>query len=657
MVNVLYGMLIQVFVLAAAREFLYPSLNIEAFTRTVAVSRSTVPQLSNSLGFNELNPTCWNLRLKKSNIILAQRRIDLFKFLCSNSSTSDLNGHEDKGTKKNQPRRKYDTTKFITPPAIPSSKKKYPKGGIVSRLRQAAIQVAAERIDLLVTNGTSKLEITPSPFKSASGEKDKPKVVSLSKFSATIDRKLSIASQSYSIDGFLAPTATIGGGKHLLRTLHRPARDSMSAVVLHNFKTEINQKQQAEQQKRQLYATKSTVPSLITAAVTTIATKHVAIIFAKPLFGDQLTIESVIRIRRLVQYMQSSGNFENDSVTNSNDGGVHTPYKPHLIIFVGGKFGSNVLNDCDVCYDFFLSECLKSPSVSLKNVTFHLEPSYVQDGAIDKICSFIQQQHVPKWVDEISSSMMPLNPEITESMSTICSHPLAFNQIRFKIGIHFTLVSSDHHLCIVNDIHVRSPNQSPLKSFETKRWNTNTIQDRNKIFNNRYGHLAVETCWTYLYATTATIPMLDPLQAFAGRCYKYAQALIPVVLNLRGVVGNSEFFQQENYRVLVTARRNLVRDMEELYKIQPSLQAVQRRIPNQVSGKDNTYVPPRLDVVLENALLSMGRCLDLVRPAGLLTGSVQIHDFKIALRILEEAVQQITATCDPDRCYTNNTIS
>jgi hypothetical protein len=93
--------------------------------------------------------------------------------------------------------------------------------------------------------------------------------------------------------------------------------------------------------------------------------------------------------------------------------------------------------------------------------------------------------------------------------------------------------------------------------------------------------------------------------------------------------------------VLVSARRSLIADMEELYKKQPSLQAVHRIVPS-----DDEHTP--LDVVLEGALLSMGRCLDLVRPAGLLTGSVPAHGFNLALRVLDQAVQQITATCDPD---------
>ena len=136
--------------------------------------------------------------------------------------------------------------------------------------------------------------------------------------------------------------------------------------------------------------------------------------------------------------------------------------------------------------------------------------------------------------------------------------------------------------------------------------------------------------------------------------------------NLRGVVANTEFFQRDNYRVLVQARRSLVSGMELLYQQQPSLAAIHKIVtPLQSShniptasqtivGEEVAYMISKsngkpLDIVLEGALLSLGRCLDLVRPAGLLTGSVPAHDFKLALMVLDQAVTQISIACDPDR--------
>jgi len=112
----------------------------------------------------------------------------------------------------------------------------------------------------------------------------------------------------------------------------------------------------------------------------------------------------------------------------------------------------------------------------------------------------------------------------------------------------------------------------------------------------------------------------------------------------------------------VQARRSLVQDMEELYQRQPSLAAVhQQTMPlfrddddddndhEESGGQPSTANNKPLDVVLEGALLSLGRCLDLVRPAGLLTGSVPAQDFAMAIALLEQTVSQISAACDPDR--------
>ena len=133
--------------------------------------------------------------------------------------------------------------------------------------------------------------------------------------------------------------------------------------------------------------------------------------------------------------------------------------------------------------------------------------------------------------------------------------------------------------------------------------------------------------------------------------YTYVCVFWQVLENLRGVAANHEFFQRDNYRVLVQARRSLVRDMEHLYQQQPSLAAVRRtKLPSGGGGGGSGTVHHKpMDVVLEGALLSLGRCLDLVRPAGLLTGPVRAQDFRLAFQLLEQTVAQISEGCDPDR--------
>jgi hypothetical protein len=114
-----------------------------------------------------------------------------------------------------------------------------------------------------------------------------------------------------------------------------------------------------------------------------------------------------------------------------------------------------------------------------------------------------------------------------------------------------------------------------------------------------------------------------------------------------------EFFQRDNYLVLVSVRRALVKDLEALYgesasTTQSSLKQSLKKIIPQHSLVAGTATTTPLEVVLESAVLSLGRCLDLVRPAGQLKGSVSKQDWIKAVKALEHAMKQIRQACDPD---------
>jgi hypothetical protein len=56
------------------------------------------------------------------------------------------------------------------------------------------------------------------------------------------------------------------------------------------------------------------------------------------------------------------------------------------------------------------------------------------------------------------------------------------------------------------------------------------------------------------------------------------------------------------------------------------------------------------DIHLESALLSLGRCCDLVRPAGTFSAqSVSKQEWKAAVQHLQDFMWRIEQTCDPDR--------
>lgn len=312
--------------------------------------------------------------------------------------------------------------------------------------------------------------------------------------------------------------------------------------------------------------------------------RHVALLLAKPLHDDQVSKEGAGRIRLLVKTML--------------DG-----YQPDLIGFIGGVTGDNRLADADASYLFF--QHLSSAVKLTRRVPIHLERSLVDQNAIEHVVGAMQTLCLPGWWEDLHRAN-DLEHGVDETKTR-----------RHRMQVHFSLFSSEYQLCQLNDIHTRSPNQSVLRAL-------GTIGSR------------IDTTWSYHYTTTATA-YGDPLRAFAAKTYKTAQDLVPVLYNLRGVTESREFFQRDNYRVLVGARRSLVADMESMYQRQPSLDAVHQVLNDKP-----------LDVVLEAALLSLGRCLDLVRPAGLLTGSVSEGDFKRALSSLQQAYYLLDRACDPD---------
>jgi len=57
----------------------------------------------------------------------------------------------------------------------------------------------------------------------------------------------------------------------------------------------------------------------------------------------------------------------------------------------------------------------------------------------------------------------------------------------------------------------------------------------------------------------------------------------------------------------------------------------------------------KIIVVLESALLNLGRCIDLVKPAGLLVSSVPANTWSRALDALQKSMNHIQTVCDPDQ--------
>jgi hypothetical protein len=340
----------------------------------------------------------------------------------------------------------------------------------------------------------------------------------------------------------------------------------------------------------------------------------VALVFGKALQQDQVTAEYAARIRALVQYMMEEN--------------LHVD----ALCFCGPKTGDNHLATADAGYTFFRHLCA-SHNVDLSAVNIIMDRTSKDEAAVlVHLAKHLQAYYIADWLKEAA---------LEETAPANDKYSLARN-LRKKIHVHLELISTGYHLCNLNDIHHRSPGQSFLRPVELMRREYSSFaqyevwddDDDDEIAEERGG--IVETSWSYRYATYPYLYAKEDAVAFMARCYLLGQELMPLFINLKGVVQEKEFFQRDNYLVLASIRRSLVSQMEELYKTKPTL-----RNDLRTPGRD-------VNVALEGVVLSLGRCIDLVRPAGLLVGSVSKTDYERALRSLEHAVSQIQSVCDPD---------
>ena len=102
--------------------------------------------------------------------------------------------------------------------------------------------------------------------------------------------------------------------------------------------------------------------------------------------------------------------------------------------------------------------------------------------------------------------------------------------------------------------------------------------------------------------------------------------------------------------MLASIRRSLVSHMEELHVNRQDLRSnLNSACKNKFNSLDLESNDRPIEEVLEGALLHLGRCIDLVRPAGLLVSSLTKSDWTRAFRDLEHSMSEIRLVCDPDR--------
>jgi hypothetical protein len=220
---------------------------------------------------------------------------------------------------------------------------------------------------------------------------------------------------------------------------------------------------------------------------------HVAVVFSKRLVDDQITAEYASRLQSLARALQ--------------DG-----YRPLLICLCGPNepVKGGLVSETAVGVVFFRHLCA-SIDISLEGIPLVIVPHSNEDLSLQRVAQEIQHSYLDQWLRESI---------VFESKTD--EYGLTRREPRKKISIHLTLISTDYHLGSMNDIHLRSPRQSPL----------NTLQVQ--VGATRKG--IVDTTWSFRYSSYPYVYAKDEAVAFLGNCYLLSQDLLPLLVNLRGVV-------------------------------------------------------------------------------------------------------------------------
>lgn len=217
-------------------------------------------------------------------------------------------------------------------------------------------------------------------------------------------------------------------------------------------------------------------------------TRHVVILFGKKLINDQLTVEYASRIRTLVKLFKNEPDL----------------FRPSLICFCSAsedKYSNDLnysdsvddkekgsrnkrrrqrkttINNADAGYTFFRHLC-QAQQVDLSGISFFIDNRSENDKqAVQRVTKEVTQSYLLDWFtrsnkdfhfdldsnhyddDDYFDSKHNYKDRRQKSIEFSSS-------LSKKIHIHFTLMSTEYHLCNVNDIHHRSPRNSILKDIE-----------------------------------------------------------------------------------------------------------------------------------------------------------------------------------------------
>lgn len=253
------------------------------------------------------------------------------------------------------------------------------------------------------------------------------------------------------------------------------------------------------------------------------ATRNVVVVFGKRLIRDQVSVEYASRIRSLANMFKTED------------------FHPSLVCFCGGAGKGNHVSDADAGYVFFRHMC-EAQGIDLDDVGIFVDAKSTDERqALISVTNKVKGL-LPEWLKASPEE------EFVDGVDRF-GKPLPS---RKKLNVHFTFVSTEYHLCNLNDIHQRSPSQSLLLPIEdlTKRVSKgpsllpDPFAAKNSESSFEYDAEAisllqrgvVEATWSFQHATYPYIFSKDPAIAYLGKCYLLAEKLMPMRLNMEAVI-------------------------------------------------------------------------------------------------------------------------
>lgn len=282
-------------------------------------------------------------------------------------------------------------------------------------------------------------------------------------------------------------------------------------------------------------------------------TYHVAIVFGKGLIQDQISIEYASRIRTLVKLLKEEEGF-----------------RPKLICFTGGNKNSDEavarednpsISDASAGYVYFRHLCASQgiPFDHLQTNVWVDKRNGNERETMERVASELWRKYIKTWLQE-----RPLTERLNQH------YGVGWHILERRVDIHFTLVSTEYHLCNLNDVHHRSPSKSflqPLVSLRglvgSDRWvNKDELEAMDPSYSSsvhvsrssgggsssllptsesgtaRFAGIenSVDTSWSFQYATFPFLHGKEDSIVFLGQCYLLGEELTPLLVNMKGVV-------------------------------------------------------------------------------------------------------------------------